>query len=110
MTLTQGDGGDFVVDRKNCDIEIINRKCAVERNRWGRGFPVAAAVRPSGLAVGDDEGDCVEHRRGSDLPALNRTRAPQQRFPKSCFRFIVVKFSFSTFVCLKALQSAPELY
>lgn len=89
MNLTQSDSRDFIVDRKNCDVQIVNRKCTMERNRRGQGFPVAAAVRPSGLTVGDDEGDRVEHRLRSDLPALNRTACPQQTFLKNCFRFIV---------------------
>ena len=65
--LTQTDSRDLVVDGKNCDIEVVHRKCAVKgHGRW-RGVSVATAVRPSSLAVRDDEGDGVEHRLGSDL-------------------------------------------
>lgn len=39
----------------------------MERYGWGQGVSVTAALCPSGLAIGDNEGDCVEHRLRSDL-------------------------------------------
>lgn len=39
----------------------------MERYGWGHGISVTTALCPSGLAVGDDEGDCVVHRLRSDL-------------------------------------------
>lgn len=67
LSLTQNDGGDFVVDRKNGDVQVVNRKCAVQGYGWGRGVSVTTALRPTCLAVRDDEGDGVEHRLRSDL-------------------------------------------
>lgn len=72
--LTQSDGGDFVVDREDGDVEVVHRKCAMQRHRWGRGVSVATAVRPSSFTVRDDEGDGVKHRLGSDLPSWTQTR------------------------------------
>lgn len=65
--LTQNDGGDFVVDRKNSDVQVVNRKCAVQRHGWGRGVSVTTVLHPTCLAVRDDESDGVEHRLRSDL-------------------------------------------
>ncbi|TNN65712.1 hypothetical protein EYF80_024005 [Liparis tanakae] len=42
---------------ENDDVQVVHRKCAVERHGWGRGVSVATSVRSSSLAVRDDERD-----------------------------------------------------
>lgn len=65
--ITQNDGGNLVVYRKYRDVEVIHRKCSMQRNggRWS--VSMTTAVCFSRLPIRDDYGDGVPDGLRSNL-------------------------------------------
>ncbi len=65
--FTQSYGWDLVVDRHHSNVEVIDRKRAMQGDGWGESILLAAAIYCSSLSIWHNESDNVRDRIGSNL-------------------------------------------